>query len=246
MDMLVSMISGAEKNGYKYYLLYHMKKLFLVANWKSNLGRSETVTWFETIAQSNTDLASHPEKIVIICPPFLLLPRAKQSLQEKELPIALGAQNISPFGEGAYTGEVNAKEVKEYADYTIIGHSERRQLFAESNELLEKKVALALENGLTPIFCVQGKDTPVPAGVTIVAYEPITAIGTGTPDTPENADGVAAALRLANPQVVAVLYGGSVKPDNVATFTAKEHIDGVLVGGASLKAEIFSQLIANT
>lgn len=246
MDLLVSIEMWSGKNGYKYYLLYHMKKLFLVANWKSNLGRNETVAWFETCAQSKEHITTHPEKVIIVCPPFLLLPRAKQSQQEKELPLALGAQNISPYAEGAYTGEITAKQVKEFADYCIIGHSERRQLFAESNELLEKKVALALEYGLTPIFCVQGKDTPVPQGVTIVAYEPITAIGTGIPDTPENADEVATALRHANPEVSFVLYGGSVKPENVGTFTAKEHIDGVLVGGASLKAEIFSQLIANT
>ncbi len=223
-----------------------MKKLYLVANWKSNMNKEETISWFAACAKHKEELLQQPDKIIVICPPYVYLPRAQQSQKEYELPLWLGAQDVSATGAGAFTGEVHAQQVKEYAAYVIIGHSERRQYFGENDALLEKKVAMTLQEGLTPIYCVQGKDTFIPEGVTIVAYEPITAIGTGNPDTPENAASVASAIKEAHPAVTALLYGGSVKPDNVGTFTTMASIDGVLVGGASLDPEIFSQLIHNT
>jgi triosephosphate isomerase len=223
-----------------------MKKLYLVANWKSNKNRDETISWFATFAKYKEAHLQQPEKITVVCPPYIYLPQAEQLQKEYGLPLWLGAQDVSATGAGAFTGEVHAQQVKEYAAYVIIGHSERRQYFGENDALLEKKVAMALQEGLTPIYCVQGKDTFIPKGVTIVAYEPITAIGTGNPDTPENAASVAGAIKEAHPEVTALLYGGSVKPDNVATFTSMPTIDGVLVGGASLDPEIFNQLIHNT
>lgn len=223
-----------------------MKKLYLVANWKSNKTKAETISWFTSFAQKKEMFLQHPEKVIVVCPPHLYLDCAQESVKEFQLPVFIGAQDLSPFGQGAYTGEVYAKEIKEYGDYVIVGHSERRQYFGESDELLTKKVAMALQEGLTPVFCVQGKETVVPEGVTIVAYEPVTAIGTGHPDTPEDAEEVAKTIKDTHSTVQVVLYGGSVKPDNVASFTVMEHIDGVLVGGASLDPEIFSQLIYNT
>ena len=184
------------------------------------------------------------DKEIIICTPFTLLPFCRSYIDKDKLPIELGAQNISPFEEGAYTGEVSAKQVAEFAQYTIIGHSERRKYFFENEDMLTNKVSLALSNNLTPVFCVQDATTPVPQGVSIIAYEPIFAIGSGHPDTPESADKVAYEIKQKN-NIPFVLYGGSVTAENVNTFTKMENIDGVLVGGASLDAEKFAEIIKN-
>ncbi len=215
-----------------------MKKLFIVANWKSHKTSPEALSWLhESVGQD--------AKEVIICPPFTLLAQMHWYIGENHLSLKLGAQNVSPFEDGAYTGEVSAKQIKEFGEYVIIGHSERRNYFLETDELVAQKVRLALAQGLTPIFCVQGKETAIPEGVTIVAYEPVEAIGTGHPDTPENANEVASSIKAAHSGVTSVLYGGSVSPENVHNFTSMESIDGVLVGGASLDAATFTQLITN-
>jgi triosephosphate isomerase (TIM) len=221
-----------------------MKKLFIVANWKSHKSRIETIAWFAQYAAQTKHIAEQKEKTVIVCPPIIYLPRAWVSQQEFKVSVGLGAQNISPFAEGAYTGEIDGTQIKEYADYVIIGHSERRTHFAETEEMVTKKVEQALGAGLTTILCVQGKETPVPAGVHIVAYEPVTAIGSGKPDSPENANEVAKSIKQQQ-GVEYVLYGGSVKAENVHQFTGMEYIDGVLVGGASLDADEFLEIIKN-
>lgn len=213
-----------------------MKKLFVVANWKSNKTTIEAENWLQVVQNS--------EKEVVICPPFTLLSLVSSEVRSKQLGVKVGAQDISPFNEGAYTGEVTAKQIKEFADYVIIGHSERRKNFGETDEILFEKMRLAKENGLIVIFCVQGKETKIPVNTDIVAYEPINAIGTGNPDTPENADDVAAYFK-ANFQVSGVLYGGSVTAANVNSFTQKPNIDGILVGNASLDAQEFYKLIKN-
>ncbi len=218
-----------------------MKKIFIVANWKSNK-LSTDIDDFATRFQEE----SISSKEVIICPPFTLLSALKVLVDEKKLQYKLGAQDISPYGAGAYTGEVNGKQIKEFADYVIIGHSERRTNFGESDDLLKKKVEQALANDLTPIYCVQDKNTFVPEGVSIVAYEPVSAIGTGNPDTPENAEKVAQAKMSKNPNITVVLYGGSVTSENIASFVQLEHISGVLVGGASLDPDKFAALIKAT
>jgi triosephosphate isomerase len=156
----------------------------------------------------------------------------------------LGAQNVSPFDEGAYTGEVNAKQIKDFVQYVLIGHSERRQNFNETEDMLIKKVDMTLKYGLNPIFLVQNQEDVIPQGVQIVAYDPSFAIGSGTPDTPENADAIAAVIKSKNNNAQ-VLYGGSVTSENVKSFTAKTNLDGVIVGGASLEAEEFIKIIKN-
>jgi triosephosphate isomerase (TIM) len=220
-----------------------MKKLFIVANWKANKTSTEAAEWFRTINNSqftfNTD-----EKEVIVCPPFTLLSTLQSYIEEHKLPFKVGGENISPFDEGAYTGEESAKQIKEFADYVILGHSERRKNFAETDAVIEQKVVKAREANLTPIFCVQGMDTPIPQGVKIVAYEPIGAIGTGHPDTPTDAEKVAKYIKEEK-GVQFVLYGGSVTEENVNSFTQMPSIDGVLVGGASLDAEKFMQIVEN-
>ena len=220
-----------------------MKKLFIVANWKSNKTILETQEWFQTF--NNLHLAfNKEEKEIIVCPPFTLLPTVQQSIVNGQLSIVAGTQDISPFEHGAYTGEVNAQQVKEFATYVIVGHSERRQNFKEDPEMLGKKVAMALASGLKPIFCVQGKETPIPEGVEIVAYEPVFAIGTGHPDTPEDAEDVAKTIKEKH-NIPYMLYGGSVNPENIHSFTSLPSVDGALVGGASLDAEKFVAIIKN-
>jgi triosephosphate isomerase (TIM) len=209
----------------------------IIANFKSHMNLSEASEWISKMRSFNN-------KTVIVLPPFTLLSFFKAQIQAKKLNLSLGSQNMSPFDEGAFTGEINARQVKEFCDYVLIGHSERRKNFSEDDEFLGKKIALALENNLKPIFCVQGKETNVPKGVEIIAYEPIFAIGTGNPDTPGNAGSVALAIK-ANRSDLVVLYGGSVKSTNVRSFTEEPNIDGVLVGGASLDPQEFSQIIEN-
>jgi len=219
-----------------------MKKLFIVANWKSNKTESEAKEWISKVSGlKDQDLSN---KDIILCPSFIHLPIAKTLIKEQMLPVGLGAQDISLFEAGAYTGEVSAKQIKEFAKIVIIGHSERRNNFGENDDILFKKFKLAKENGLAVIFCVQGKETKIPENVDIIAYEPINAIGTGNPDTPENAENVAAYFK-ANFKVPAVLYGGSVTASNVNSFTQMPNIDGILVGKASLDPEEFYAIIQN-
>jgi len=223
-----------------------MGERLVVANWKSYKNSSEAASWLEKLGSSlGVDQQRHEEvsgKKIIVCPPFTLLSVMAGIIKEKQLPIMLGVQDISPFDEGAYTGSVNAGQASEFAQYVIIGHSERRTLFNEDDTVLTQKVAMAKKHGLTPIFCVQDKNTPIPLGITIVAYEPPSAIGTGVPDTPENADAIAKIIKEKN-GIRYVLYGGSVKSGNVKSFTKRQNIDGVLVGGASLDPLEFSKII---
>lgn len=212
-----------------------MKKLLIAGNWKSNKTAKESIEWIgsfkpETQAQ------------VILFVPFTLLYPLKQEIDRLHLSIQLGAQDVSPFSEGAYTGEVSARQIKELADWVIIGHSERRKYFGESDELLSQKVEQAKSAGLNVIYCVPDEITPVPAGVEYVAYEPIWAIGTGKTDSPQNANQVIASIKLKT-HVHTVIYGGSVTAENVVSFVSEEAIDGVLPGGASLDPNKFAQLI---
>lgn len=236
-----------------------MKKLYIVANWKSNLTKEEARKWFEEEANIEIFIMhvmimrrDKPPKDsdtenneIIICPPFTLLSYLKTLIEEKKVPFKLGAQNVSSFDSGAYTGEINAKQIKDFGDYVIIGHSERRNNFGENDDELIKKVRQALVNGLMPIFCIQNETTPVPDGVKIVAYEPPSAIGTGNPDTPENAEKVAEAVKSKYKDVEVVLYGGSVTSENIKQFVDMENINGVLVGGASLDPVKFAALMKN-
>lgn len=223
-----------------------MKKLFIIANWKSNETTPESNSWIQEFSNVKLPISHEAEKEVIICPPFTLLAGLKNLIVDKDLGLKLGAQDISPFAQGAHTGEINAQEVKEFADYVIIGHSERRLELGEDDSVISEKVKRALEAELTPIFCVQGIDTPVPDGVSVVAYEPVSAIGTGKADTPEDAERVAKTIKEKYSYVQHVLYGGSVRGGNVAGFTQGQFIDGVLVGGASLDADKFIQIVKNS
>lgn len=220
-----------------------MNKLYIVANLKSNKNEIEAKNWLETFKKIKDLSQVLEEKEVIICPSFTLLSLFSSFMSSNNLPVKIGAQNMSPFNEGAYTGEVNARQIKDYASYVILGHSERRSNFKEYDDMLLNKVKVSLEHGLTPIYCIQDKDTLIPQGVNILAYEPVFAIGSGTPDTPENAEDVANFIKIkGNYQI---LYGGSVTPQNVKSFTDKENLSGALVGGASIDPNEFIEIIKN-
>lgn len=218
-----------------------MKNLLIVANWKSNMSSDEATKWLQELKIMNQDLS---EKEVIVCPPFSLLNILNSYFLTHNSVFKLGAQDVSPFPKGAYTGEIAAEQLKEFVTYAIIGHSERRKYFHEDDQMLANKVDIALENGITPIYCIQDAQTPIPEKVTIAAYEPVFAIGTGQPDTPESANGVAREVKERT-KVKMVLYGGSVTGENVRSFTETESIDGVLVGSASLHSDSFTHIIQN-
>ena len=221
-----------------------MNNIFIAANFKSYKTENQAKEWLNNFLAIKNIEPQLSGKEVVVCPSFTLLFSFYSYFSANNLQVKVGAQNVSPFDEGAYTGEVNAKQINEFAKYVIIGHSERRKYFNELDDMLIEKVKISLTNGLTPIFCVQDKNTFVPEGVTIVAYEPVFAIGSGNPDTPENADAVASFLKSKNSKYK-VLYGGSVTSNNVKSFTSKTNIDGVLVGGASLDAAEFIKIVQN-
>ena len=220
-----------------------MEKLYIVANFKSFKTESEANNWLEGFKKINELNISAQNKEVIICPPFTLLSLFKKFFETNNIVAKIGAQNISPFDEGAYTGEINAKQIKEFAEFVLIGHSERRNNFSETDEALFKKTELALKYGLAPIFLVQSSSTKIPENINLVAYEPVFAIGSGTPDTPENANKVSIEIKKETDKKI--LYGGSVNSANIKSFTLESGIDGALVGGASLEAEEFIKIIQN-
>lgn len=217
-----------------------MKKLFIVANWKSNKTEPEANSWLQRLKIKDLRLTN---KEIIICPSFTVLPILKSLIINHDSSIKLGAQNISPFDEGAYTGEVNGKQIKEFADYVIVGHSERRANFYENNNLIAQKIDKGLKHGLVPILCISDLDQAQSFNG-IIAYEPLSAIGSGNPDTPENGEDIASKIKNKVGEIP-VLYGGSVTSDNVKSFTSMPNIDGVLVGGASLDPLEFLKIIKN-
>lgn len=218
-----------------------MDKVFLVANLKSYKTQSEAKEWLKSFI--NIDKTLLESKEVIICPSFTLLEVFKSYFTQNNLDIKLGAQNVSPFDEGPYTGEINARQIKDFADFVLIGHSERRNNFGETDEMLSKKVDVSLRSDLKPIFLVQNSNVLIPQGVELIAYEPVFAIGSGNPDTSENVDATAAAIRQKGEYKV--LYGGSVTSTNIKDFTSKSNINGALIGGASLDAKEFIKIIQN-
>lgn len=218
-----------------------MDKVFLVANLKSYKTQNEAKEWLKSFI--NIDKTLLESKEVIICPSFTLLEVFKSYFTQNNLDIKLGAQNVSPFDEGPYTGEVNARQIKDFADFVLIGHSERRNNFGETDEMLSKKVDVSLRSDLKPIFLVQNSNVLIPQGVELIAYEPVFAIGSGNPDTSENVDATAAAIRQKGEYKV--LYGGSVTSTNIKDFTSESNINGALIGGASLDAKEFIKIIQN-
>ena len=232
------------------------KKIWILGNWKMNHLIEEAKAFF---AEVNTP----PQGVVAgVAPSAIVL----GALSGETLPILRGAQNVHFEQSGAYTGEVSLPMLADCkTDFAIIGHSERRQHFGESDELIGKKVKAALDFGLIAVLCVGETLEEREAGEAlsvvsrqldialdgidsfdnlVIAYEPVWAIGTGKAATPEDAEAVhkhiAEHLKSAD---VPLLYGGSVKPENAKELLSQPHIDGALVGGASLKAASFNALM---
>lgn len=218
-----------------------MQKL-VVANWKSHKNLSEAEAWCETM------LGLEPvSSLMILTPPFSLL-SAVQNLADERRDLVLGAQDISPYPAGSYTGAISARNLEGLnVQYVIVGHSERRQHFGESHQDVAKKVAQAIEVGVTPIVCldedyIADQAQAIDAELLercVVAYEPLSSIGTGDSADPAEAAQIKDRIQKVF-GLVPVLYGGSVDEDNVATFT--EYFDGVIVGGESLDATEFHSL----
>lgn len=217
-----------------------VKNIWIVANWKSNKTIAEALEW---ISQVGPELHRQENLRIVVCPTFSCLSEIKKAVTVGGFPLMVGSQDLSIFNQGPYTGEESASLLKDLVSISIIGHSERRQNFSETDEIVAKKVQQAMENSITPLVCVQGENNFVPESCKLVAYEPIFAIGTGNPDTPENANIVAKTLKEKQGADLEVLYGGSVTHENIKSFLNQENLSGVLIGRASLDAGEFVRIV---
>ncbi|PIS21926.1 triose-phosphate isomerase [candidate division WWE3 bacterium CG08_land_8_20_14_0_20_41_15] len=217
------------------------KENLFVANLKCNLNLTESLRWLKGFLEG-----FNGNNKVVICPeaPFLL--PFKEKIQGREN-ITLGIQNISQFEEGQYTGEISARALVGITDYAIVGHSERRKYFKETDAEVRGKIALCQKYGIMPIVCVSNEsEVSELLGSEenfIVAYEPLTAIGTGEPESPEEAEKFSQKVKEILGLEVKVLYGGSVNSGNVKAYLQLESIEGVLVGGASLDIIDFVKIV---
>jgi triosephosphate isomerase len=250
------------------------RKLIIAGNWKMNKTVAEAL---DLIRGLKIELATVKEVDIVVCPPYTALSEVSKAILETKN-IRLGAQNMSEHNVGAYTGEIAAVMLKEFSvRYVILGHSERRMYQKESDALIAKKAAAAHAASLKPIVCVgetlaereaneteKVLDTQVRGSLagltkeqmaeTIVAYEPVWAIGTGKTATTQQAQDAHAFIRgvLAKmfddsvAKKVRIQYGGSVKPSNARELMSQPDVDGALVGGASLEARSFADIIKNS
>jgi triosephosphate isomerase (TIM) len=247
-----------------------MRTPLIAGNWKMNTTLSEAVQLVRNLLESINSV-SQIEKLV--CPPFISLAAVRDELAGST--IKVGAQNMYSEDRGAFTGEISPLMLKELCDYVIIGHSERRQYFAENGLMLSKKVTAALKNKIKPILCVGENLKQYEAGQTraevteqfntslsgvdqadllTIAYEPVWAIGTGKAATGQQAQETIAFIRTlvfsrfgsTIASEMRILYGGSVTPGNIIEFVSQPDIDGALVGGASLKANDFTAIVRST
>lgn len=222
-----------------------MNKKIFIANWKSHKTASQSVEFISLLSPflEKIDLL---QKEIIICPPFTALPACALYIAEHNLPIKLGAQNVSRFPEGAYTGEIAASQIKEFAQYVLIGHSERRKYQLEAQNDFADKIQQARSHGLGVIFCMQNEDDYLSDDIDYVTYEPPSAISTFGVGKAENAVHVAEILaRLRKRTAAPLLYGGSVKEDNIQSYFSAENLSGFLIGSASLEADSFARLLSS-
>ena len=247
-----------------------MRVPMIAGNWKMNTTVSEAVELVGKM-RSGLDEIDGVEKVV--CPPFVSLAAVKELIEGSS--IKLGAQNLYFEEKGAYTGEISPLMLADLCQFVIIGHSERRQYFNETGEIVNRKIRAALKVGLKPILCIGEKLEERETGRTeevltqqlwsslagigdvgdlVIAYEPIWAIGTGKAATGQQVNETVSLITLNIAQLydkviaqnMRVLYGGSVTADNIAEFMPQSEIDGALVGGASLKADDFLSIVRQT
>jgi triosephosphate isomerase len=248
------------------------RTVMIAGNWKMNLGLEESRGLVRAIAEGIKDVDGID---VLVAPPFINIPAVREAIGDTD--IILSAQNVYWEESGAFTGEISVNMLKEAGcTHVILGHSERRTLFSETSEMVDRKVEAAIEAGLTPIVCVGETIQERESGktfdlireqligslnyfkakgkivdTTILAYEPVWAIGTGLTASPEQAQEVHQFIRhwlkdefdQKSADRIRILYGGSVKPDNATDLMSMPDIDGALVGGASLKADSFLGII---
>jgi triosephosphate isomerase len=215
-----------------------MKKL-LIANWKCYKTLGESLTWIDQVGTALDESESYE---VVVCPPFPYLTQARMRIEEKGYALKLGAQNVSHFEEGAFTGEVSARMVTGLVEYALIGHSERRQHFGETNEQIGQKVALSRKYSVEPLVLVRGDEDSIPVDVAYFAWEPVSAIGTGNAIDAATASAEFSRLTKGREGLYG-MYGGSVNPSNVASFMHSPAIYGVVVGSASLNPVSFLEMI---
>lgn len=247
-----------------------MRVPLIAGNWKMNTTISEAIELVKTM-RDELEKIGNVEKVV--CPPFVSLASVGELIRGSS--IKLGAQNLFFAEKGAYTGEISPLMIADLCEFVIIGHSERRQYFNETGEIVNKKIGAALKVGLKPILCIGERLEENEAGRTeevvtkqlrsslagidylnglIIAYEPVWAIGTGRAATGEQANGTISLIRRnisklyddETAQGMRILYGGSVTAANATEFMRQPEIDGALVGGASLKATEFLSIITQT
>ncbi len=249
-----------------------MRAFVIAGNWKMNKPLPEAVALAEGM---KAELSGMSEIDIIICPPFIALDAVRGAVEDTA--IAVGAQNMHWEAAGAYTGEVSPQMLQALCSHVIIGHSERRSHFGETDDVVNRKAIAAIAHGLTPIVCVGETDAENRAGETqavltrqttralaglsaqqaasvIVAYEPVWAIGTGRAAAPEDANATIGQVRdvirgefgAGAADAVRILYGGSINPGVWPDVIAQPEVDGGLVGGASLNAEDFVALAAQT
>jgi triosephosphate isomerase len=250
-----------------------MRKKLMAGNWKMNGTHLEAIQWIQKLSY-RLDYADYERVDVLVCPPFTALRSSQTVIETDHLQIRLGAQNVDWHDKGAYTGEIAPHMLSLLSvSYVIVGHSERRQMFGETDEIVNKKAKAVIDAGMTPIVCVgeteeerdagraeeivgaqvtaslAGLDPEVVASI-VVAYEPIWAIGTGRTATADDAGAMCSYVRSTVSTFAGgaaddlrVLYGGSVNPGNVAGLMAKKDIDGGLVGGASLDPDTFASVV---
>jgi triosephosphate isomerase (TIM) len=244
----------------------HAARALVAGNWKMHKTVSEATAFVREFLALSPDLEAVD---AVVCPPFTALCAVGEAIAGSRL--GLGGQTMCDLDSGAYTGEISPLMLLDCgARWVILGHSERRAYNGETDAAINRKVHTALRLGITPIVAVgESADdhaagrthahviaqttaafdgvTPADVDRCVVAYEPIWAIGTGLSDSPVAANDVMAQIRgaVAGLEQTRILYGGSVKPDNIGAFVAQPHIDGALVGGASLDPQSFADLIAN-
>ena len=251
-----------------------MRRPIVAGNWKLHGSRAENARLLEDVmAQLPTKPATQAAPACIVCPPFVYLQEVARLIRESS--IELGAQDVCAEPQGAFTGEISASMLKDVGcEYVIVGHSERRLIYRESDQLIARKFQAAQSKGLVPILCLGEQLAERDAdrtkeviarqldavlelsgvdafGHAVIAYEPVWAIGTGRNATPDQAQDVHAFIRARlaarNGKIAAdtrILYGGSVKAGNAAELFAMPDVDGGLIGGASLKADEFLAILA--
>jgi triosephosphate isomerase len=229
-------------------------KPFIIGNWKANKTEAETREFATKMKKASI---SQKKVEVILCPSFTSIRVLKEELAGSD--IKIGAQDVSNFVEGAYTGEVTAKMLKDLVSYCIVGHSERRKYFGENDQMISEKVERLLENNITPVLCISDlkqMESYISASPTFIessekiifVYEPPNAISSGGYYHPESAETASEQARKIKEKVgkeITTLYGGSVSQETIKSFLNQPNLAGVLVGKASLNVEEFLPLIQN-